>query len=123
MKKINDLFISQQTNFKEKLISTSVKDRIRKIKRIHKWIKENENLIINTSLQDYTRPIPEFYATEFKPVLNHIKFTLKNIKKWSSSKSVRTPMHLLGTRSKIYYEPKGVCLIISPKTPWILKSH
>jgi len=96
------------------LISISVKERIKKIKRIQKWIKENENLIINTSIQDYKKPITEFYTTEFKPVLNHIKFTLKNIKKWSSIKSVWNPIHLLGTQSKIYYEPKGVCLIISP---------
>ena len=114
MKKINDLFISQKTNFRENLISISVKERVKKIKRIQKWIKENENLIKNTSLQDYKKPITEFYTTEFKPVLNHIKFTLKNIKKWSSSKSVWNPIHLLGTQSKIYYEPKGVCLIISP---------
>ena len=114
MKKINDLFKSQKTNFRENLISISVKERVKKIKRIQKWIKENENLIINTSLQDYKKPITEFYTTEFKPVLNHIKFTLKNIKKWSSIKSVWNPIHLLGTQSKIYYEPKGVCLIISP---------
>ena len=88
MKKINDLFISQKTNFRENLISISVKERVKKIKRIQKWIKENENLIINTSLQDYKKPITEFYTTEFKPVLNHIKFTLKNIKRWSSIKSV-----------------------------------
>ena len=114
MKKINDLFISQKNNFRKNLISINVKERVKKIKRIQKWITKNENLIINTSLQDYKKPIPEFYTTEFKPVLNHIKITLKNIKKWSSSKSVRNPIHLLGTRSKIYYEPKGTCLIISP---------
>ena len=60
MKKINDLFISQKTNFRENLISISVKERVKKIKRIQKWIKENENLIINTSLQDYKKPITEF---------------------------------------------------------------
>jgi len=114
MRKIDDLFTRQKNHFRENLISIGVKKRIKKIQLIRKWIKENENLIIQTSMKDYKRPIPEFYTTEFKPVLNHIKFTLKNINKWTSRKSVWNPIHLLGTQSKIYYEPKGVCLIISP---------
>ena len=36
------------------------------------------------------------------------------MKKWAAKKSVWTPLHLIGSSSKIYYEPKGVCLIISP---------
>ena len=40
--------------------------------------------------------------------------TLKNIKKWYVPKKKKTPFHLLGTSSKILYEPKGICLIISP---------
>ena len=46
--------------------------------------------------------------------MNHISFTLKNIKKWTAPNSVKTPINLIGIKSKIYYEPKGVCLIISP---------
>jgi len=95
-------------------LSSSVKDRISKIKKIRKWIIDNQQVIIDSCLQDYKKPLSEFYATELNPVLNHIDFTLKNIKKWSSISSVWTPIHLLGTKSKIYYEPKGVCLIISP---------
>jgi len=114
MNKLDNIFISQKNNFRNNLIFTTVKERIKKIKRIREWIKKNENLIIQTSIQDYKRPVPEFYATEFNPVLNHINFTLKNIKKWASRKSVWNPIHLLGTQSKVYCEPKGVCLIISP---------
>jgi len=114
MKELDNLLLNQKIYFQTNLLFTKVSDRINKIKSIHKWIKENEDLIISTCLKDYKKPLSEFYATELNPTLNHIKFTLKNIKKWTSSKSVWTPIHLFGARSKIYYEPKGVCLIISP---------
>ena len=114
MKELDNLLAAQQSEFRESVLFTSVKDRIFKIKKIRKWIVENQQYIIDACLKDYKKPLSEFYATELNPVLNHIDFTLKNIKKWSNRKSVWTPINLLGTKSKIYSEPKGVCLIISP---------
>ena len=114
MKELDNLLAAQQSHFRDSLSSSSVKDRIHKIKKIRKWIIANRSHVIDSCLKDYRKPLSEFYATEFNPVLNHIDFTLKNVKKWASRKSVWTPIHLFGTKSKIYYEPKGVCLIISP---------
>ena len=114
MKELDNLLISQQLYFKDAILSSNIKDRIVKIKKIRKWIIDNEEHIIDSCLKDYKKPLSEFYATELNPVLSHIDFTLKRVKKWASRKSVWTPIHLLGTKSKIYYEPKGVCLIVSP---------
>ncbi len=111
--KLHDLFLSQKNLFNQNNKSDIYK-RIKKIKKIRTWIKENEKVIIDAILKDYEKPITEIYTTEFKPVISHIDYTLKNLKKWCSPKTVKTPLHLLGTRSKIYYEPKGICLIISP---------
>ncbi len=111
--KLDDLFLSQKNLFNQNNKSDIYK-RIKKIKKIRTWIKENEKVIIDAILKDYEKPITEIYTTEFKPVISHIDHTLKNLKKWCSPKTVKTPLHLLGTRSKIYYEPKGICLIISP---------
>ena len=111
--KLHDIFMLQKNLF-TKNSKSDLSQRIKKIKKIRKWIKENEKLIIETILRDYKKPITEIYTTEFKPVISHIDYTLRNIKKWNSSKIVQTPLHLLGTKSKIYYEPKGICLIISP---------
>ena len=114
MKELDNLLAAQQSYFRNSLSSSSVKDRIHKIKKIRKWIIDNRSHVIDSCLKDYRKPLSEFYATEFNPVLNHIDFTLKNVKKWACRKSVWTPIHLFGTKSKIYYEPKGICLIISP---------
>ena len=114
MKDFDNLLLNQKRYFRDKIIHTTVRDRIKKIKAIRTWILDNEDFIIKSCLKDYNKPLAEFYTTELNPVLNHIKFTLKNIKKWAARKSVWTPLHLIGASSKVYYEPKGVCLIISP---------
>ena len=114
MKEFDNLLSDQKLYFRNALLSSTINERILKIKKLRKWIVNNEQYIIETCLKDYKKPLSEFYTTEFKPVLNHIDFTLKNIKAWAARKSVWTPIHLMGTKSKIYYEPKGVCLIISP---------
>ena len=111
--KLNDLFRLQQNLFHQNN-NSDLGQRIRKIKKIRQWIKRNEKLITDTILKDYKKPITEIYTTEFKPVISHIDYTLRNLKKWASPKTVKTPLHLIGTKSKIYYEPKGICLIISP---------
>ena len=110
---LNQLFNKQKQLFQNKK-KTDLKQRINKIKQIRSWLKKNENLVIESILKDYNKPLVEIYTTEFKPLISHIDFTLKNIKKWYIPKKIKTPFHLLGTSSKILYEPKGICLIISP---------
>ncbi len=114
MKKLDSIFKAQKLFFHKNLLHTRVKDRVNKIKSIKNWILKNEDLIYSSCVRDYKKPLTEFNSTELNTVLQHIKFTLANINKWTSGKSVWAPIQLIGTRSKIYQEPKGVCLIISP---------
>ena len=78
---LNQLFNKQKKLFQNKK-RTDLKERIKKIKQIRSWLKENENLVIESILKDYNKPLVEIYTTEFKPLISHIDFTLKNIKKW-----------------------------------------
>jgi aldehyde dehydrogenase (NAD+) len=47
-------------------------------------------------------------------VTTEIRHAIRHLRSWMTPKRVSTPMFLVGTWSKILYEPKGVCLIISP---------
>jgi|TARA_Y100000994_G_scaffold249428_1_gene261038 aldehyde dehydrogenase (NAD+) len=114
VKKLDLLLAKQQLYFQKELKQSHVKSRVSKIRKIRNWIIENENYIVEHCLKDYSKPVSEFYTTEYKTVLNHINFVLRNISKWVVAKSVWTPIHLLGTKSRVFYEAKGVCLIISP---------
>lgn len=63
---------------------------------------------------DFKKPTIETDMSEIYLVVKEIKYARKNLWRWMKDKRVGTPLALLGTRSKIVYEPKGVCLIISP---------
>jgi len=56
----------------------------------------------------------ETYATETGLVLAEINVTLKNLRQWMEPKSVGTNLVNLPSSSKIYRDPLGVALIISP---------
>ncbi|OUV57265.1 MAG: hypothetical protein CBC73_00540 [Flavobacteriales bacterium TMED113] len=114
MENIDHIFLSQKKFYLNNLIHEKLNYQITKLRLIRKWIKENEQEIIDNILKDYKKPITEIYTSEINPAISHIDYTIKNIKNWKKPKSVKTPIHLIGTKSKIYYEPKGVCLIISP---------
>jgi aldehyde dehydrogenase (NAD+) len=53
-------------------------------------------------------------ATEIFHVLNEIKVALQSLDHWTAPRKIDAPLYLAGTRAWIYYEPRGVCLIISP---------
>ncbi len=53
-------------------------------------------------------------AAEIFHVLNEIKVALQSLDRWTAPRKVDAPLFLAGTRAWIQYEPRGVCLIISP---------
>lgn len=63
---------------------------------------------------DLKKPYIETDLTEIYPIVGAIKFVKSNLKSWMKSQHVATPMSLLGAASWYTYEPKGVCLLISP---------
>lgn len=70
---------------------------------------------ITTALaKDFAKPEMETLLSEIYPVLEEIRFTKKNLKKWTRARRVASPTTLFGTKSYIIPEPRGVCLIIGP---------
>ena len=53
-------------------------------------------------------------ATEIFHVLNEIKVALQSLDRWTAPTKIDAPFFLPGTRAWVHYEPRGVCLIISP---------
>lgn len=78
------------------------------------WVKANQEQIRQAMQADFRKPAAEVDTTEVLPVLDEIKQALENLERWTKPKKVDAPLTMLGTRSVIMYEPKGVCLIISP---------
>lgn len=51
---------------------------------------------------------------EIYPVVKEIKHALAHLNRWTGKHFVPTPIAFFGSRSYVEYEPKGVCLLLSP---------
>lgn len=94
--------------------SESAEARIVRLKKLERWLTINESEILEALKLDFNKPHFETLVSEVLPTIKELKYTLKNLKKWMKSKSVSTPLGLLGHSSWIRFENKGVVLIISP---------
>jgi aldehyde dehydrogenase (NAD+) len=77
---------------------------------IHKY----EDEIYKALKEDLNKSKFETYMTEIGMVLEEISYIKKRIRKWGKPKKVKSPIHQFPASSKIYSEPYGVCLIMSP---------
>lgn len=87
------------------------KERLVKLKD---WIHANRKAIHEAMHSDFQKNPTEVDTIELYHVLAEIKNTLSNLDVWARPKKVDAPITMLGTRSFIQYEPRGVSLIISP---------
>ena len=112
--KFANLFNKQKAN-QFNIGNTSYKERIRKLKKLKKAVEHTYKEDIRQALyNDFKKPFIETDLTEIYLVVKEIKVAIANLKKWTKNQQVETPLSLFGTSSWIKYEPKGVCLIISP---------
>jgi aldehyde dehydrogenase (NAD+) len=94
--------------------SSTLEERSARLINLRNWIKKNQALIRKALWEDFKKPPVEVDLSEIFPVTSEIKHTLSNLKGWMKPKGVSTPLSMIGTSSKVYYEPKGTVLIISP---------
>lgn len=88
--------------------------RLTQLDKLKKAILKNENEILDSLNKDLGKSQFEGYTTEVGILLDSIGFAVKNLKKWSKAKRVKTPITHFGSKSYIYYEPYGTVLIIGP---------
>ena len=95
--------------------NTTYKQRIRKLNKLQKAITTTyKSSIREAMMADFGKPVLETDLSDIYPVVDEIKNAKKNLRYWMKDRRVKTPLALLGSQSYIKYEPKGVCLIMSP---------
>lgn len=97
-----------------RLRTSTVNERIGKLKRLRAVLLEHREAIIEAAAQDFKRPPVEVDFTELMPVVMDISDYCRRLKKWLKPRRVRPTMMMLGTRAWVRYEPRGRCLIIAP---------
>jgi aldehyde dehydrogenase (NAD+) len=103
-----------QKQYSLQLRKESYQTRLEHLKSLQKLVEENQEAICKALADDFQKPKFETLITEIYPLIHEIKFAQKELKQWMKPQKVPTPLMMMGTRSEIHYEPKGVCFVISP---------
>ena len=102
---------------KEKCIELrlqSIKQRKILLLKFCQFILANRDRIGQEVHKDFKKPLLEIDLSEIYPVVSEIRHAVEKIDEWTCAQKIDAPITYLGTRSKVVFEPKGVCLIIAP---------
>ncbi len=110
---IQTIFNAQKKNANN-IAQSTAKERIAKLKAILKWCNVNEQSIKDALFADYKKPADEVMIGEVMGVGGELKHLISNLSDWMKPQKLPTPLNMIGSSSYVKYEPKGVCLIISP---------
>jgi aldehyde dehydrogenase (NAD+) len=106
--------IRQQRDFFQTGKTKDVAFRIAGLKKLERAINDNAAAIIDALKADLNKPEFETYLTEIALSQKEISYAIKNIKTWTKPHKANIGFEQLPGFGRIYAEPLGVVLIISP---------
>lgn len=90
-------------------------ERINRLDRLHNAILEYKDRLIEAVDHDFDgRADAETLMIELLPVLEGIRYNRKNLGRWMRQSKRHTPLMLLGSGTKVHYQPLGVVGIVVP---------
>ncbi|ALL04121.1 aldehyde dehydrogenase [Pedobacter sp. PACM 27299] len=110
---INSVFKAQQA-YKYTLRNSNATQRINKLSALKSSIQLYEKEIYAALQSDLRKSEFESAITEVVFIYSEIDYAIKNLSSWMRPLKVGKTITALMAKNRIYYEPKGVCLIISP---------
>ncbi len=106
--------LQAQRNYFATGITRELPFRMHMLQRLEKVIRKHEADILGALRKDLNKSEFEGYMTELGMVYEELRFMKKHLAQWAKPKRVRTPLTNFRATSRIYSEPYGVVLIISP---------
>jgi aldehyde dehydrogenase (NAD+) len=88
--------------------------RKEQLKKLESMFRNNEKLIEEALYKDLRKHKQEVYMTELGPVYEEIRVQLRGVRQWMQPQTVETPLYLLPSVTKLYPEPVGNVIVISP---------
>lgn len=113
MHTINSVFEAQKKH-KYTLRNSNATQRIEKLTALKNSMTKFEREIYEALQSDLRKCTFEAAVTEILFIHSEIDFAIKNIADWMQAKTAGKTISNLFAKNRIYYEPKGLCLIISP---------
>ena len=105
--------VNQQKSFFNSNFTKEVNLRIETLKKLKLILKENEDKLYTAIYDDFKKSKFETYLTELSLLYNELNDAIRNLKKWSKQKRVRTNLANFPAKSYIIPEPLGTILVIS----------
>ncbi len=109
-----DNVLSRQRRHALALRKSDYRQRLAVLDRFERVFKASYEEIHRAASADFSKSEAEVDFTEIFTVLTELKHIRKNLKSWMKSKKVAPAMTMFGTSAKITFEPRGVCLVVSP---------
>ena len=106
--------IALQKRFFESGQSRDISFIKKKLKALKTAIINNEEAIYDAAYKDFKKPKFEVYGSEIGLLISQIDKILKNLHRWSKTKSVKASKLNFPSRDYIRREPFGSVLVISP---------
>jgi aldehyde dehydrogenase (NAD+) len=106
--------LDSQKKFFESGNTLDINYRINNLKKLRSLILSYEDELNNALQRDFHKPYFEVLGTESRFTVAEINMMIRNLKRWSGRKRVRTSVVNLPARSYILPQPYGQVLILSP---------
>ena len=97
-----------------KLRQSTATERRSRLTTLLKAILERRDAILDATHRDLGKHPTETNLTELLPLVGETKHAIAQLKRWMRPQRIGPTAATLGTTSRIVYQPKGRCLIISP---------
>src|SRR6187549_1283034 len=97
-----------------KLRQSTAAERRRKLEQLLEAILERKDAILDAAHRDLGKHPTETNLTEMLPLVGEVKHAIAHLKRWMKPHRISPTLATLGTTSRVVYQPKGRCLIISP---------
>jgi aldehyde dehydrogenase (NAD+) len=88
--------------------------RCRRLKALMQAVLQAQDAIAAALQADFGKCRAETVLSEILPLQSEIKLVCSRLSGWMAGRQVPTPLLLLGHRSRVMIQPKGVVLILSP---------
>jgi len=92
---------------------STASQRMAMLKKLLKNVLANREKMQAALHADYNRHPVETDLADTWVVVKELKFAIKNLEQWMQPKTVPTSLVFFGSTSEVYYEAKGVVLIVS----------
>jgi aldehyde dehydrogenase (NAD+) len=108
------LIIDAQKKFFATGKTLDINYRLQILKKLRSVIIDHEQDIVDAIWKDFHKPEFEVIATESRFVIKELNYAIRNLRKWTRSSRVRTPIVHFLSHSYVTPQPYGQILVLSP---------